>query len=92
MNKQSIIWHDPRTPKICATCVHPAQVGDGEWICLKRTKVKDETHGGQPFLVAINLYANAAKCFYWEKGAELEQSSTELPDLTDKELAALRRK
>lgn len=87
--KVNLVYADPKTPKICATCIHTAQVGDGAWICLKRTKVKDPEQGGQPYLVVVNLYANAAQCFYWQKGAELQQ--TEIPELSA-EVNALQRR
>lgn len=64
-NKDELVWVDSKTPKICATCINVTQVGDGNWICLKRTKVNP------PFLVAVNLYANSATCEFWKKGGEL---------------------
>jgi hypothetical protein len=85
---QPLVYFDPKTPKICATCLFAAEAGDKQWICLKRTKVCDPEHGNGPFLVAVHLYANAANCSFWTKGAELVNE----PTLSDKELQALRRK
>jgi hypothetical protein len=60
-----LVWVDPKTPKICATCIWAAEVSDGH-ICLRTTSVK------KPLLVMVNLYANSAKCPFWQKGAELQ--------------------
>ena len=93
---EPLVYLDPRTPKICATCLYCAQAGDEQWICLKRTKVRDPEHENQPYLVVVNIYANAAQCFFWAKGAELQPGSKLAQggtiDLSDRELEALSRR
>lgn len=83
MAESEIVWFDPKTPKICATCVNIAMLGDGEYICLRQSSVKN------PFLFHISPYNNASACALWEKGSELDTGKSEKKQLTPEDIRKL---
>jgi len=66
-NPNNVKWHDSDTPVICGTCKHIAQLGDGQFICLRRSGAIN------PYLFVINPMNNAAQCDLWTKGKTLKQ-------------------